>query len=280
MLDELVFSDPAESIKALFYDKEKTVYVEGADDVLFWQSLFSAYEIDNVHVEEVGGIEELKKYIERIERGLEHIYVARDLDYELFSGFENQPKVLVTFGHSIENTIISGKAVQKVVRTHGRVRYNSEDADGFHSWLLSFCNRIKSLLALDIFNEIEGLGLRIMGDNCSRFMLSNHSADLCDVKVSDFFQACVNQCERFDFDGRLIDSVADSTNRMLMDIVRGHFLWSAVLRFINNHIRSLGSSRTLSRDSFFATMILAFESTFSNEHPHYDFYRNEVIKLK
>ena len=63
---DLTYSADAHNVLSKFYNADKMVYVEGDDDVLFWEFIFNKFSNFKVKVQGVGGKPELEKYIKRI----------------------------------------------------------------------------------------------------------------------------------------------------------------------------------------------------------------------
>ncbi|MDM9086694.1 DUF4435 domain-containing protein [Klebsiella pneumoniae] len=59
------WSNEAENVISLFYDADIMVYVEGEDDIAFWEIIFKKNGRFNVEVQDVGGCEALQPYIEK-----------------------------------------------------------------------------------------------------------------------------------------------------------------------------------------------------------------------
>ncbi|MGV0996173.1 DUF4435 domain-containing protein [Empedobacter falsenii] len=124
-MDNLEYSNDALEAIPEFYNSERIVYVEGEDDLIFWDNIFKISN-KSYHVIEVGGIEELKKYIKKIvDEGVE-IYVAKDNDY---SDFENNvvynDYIMTTFGHSIENTLYNINSIKSIIKNFSRIPGNN-----------------------------------------------------------------------------------------------------------------------------------------------------------
>ena len=112
--DKLIHSDSAISITHKFYNSQVMVYVEGDDDIPFWDELFrKRVPIDFYTIEQVGGKNNLRKHINAIKRGdITNVIVACDSDYnrilyDTTSTLYNNPLIIMTHGHSIENTILN-----------------------------------------------------------------------------------------------------------------------------------------------------------------------------
>lgn len=74
----LTYSDSALGVKAAFYNKKAMVYVEGTDDIIFWEQFFDKLVYK---VEDVGGCGNFNAYIQRLNNGEKSFVVAGDLDY-------------------------------------------------------------------------------------------------------------------------------------------------------------------------------------------------------
>ncbi|HBM2026214.1 TPA: DUF4435 domain-containing protein, partial [Acinetobacter baumannii] len=132
-MNNLEYSTDAKNILNDFYEVDKILYVEGIDDKVFWGILFDRYSDKTVEIIDVGGVENLKPYIEQIERSeILNAYVACDQDYNFFKDKEWHNKVICTFGHSIENSLVSRETICDVVRGFSKSNkkstiYNSID---------------------------------------------------------------------------------------------------------------------------------------------------------
>jgi hypothetical protein len=83
------------------------------------------------------------------------------------------------------------------------------------------------------------------------------------------------------FDDFIFDITEKVTavDKDISDFIRGHFLFSGVLRYINYIIKNKGSSKNASNDVLFSGAVLALENTFNDQHPHYSHYQNEINRL-
>jgi len=118
---EFDHSIDAKNVLNKFYRVEKIVYVEGDDDVAFWEYLFERFFSLSVEIEAVGGKVELKRISELIHSNEAEYIVAMDSDYDDFSGFDYHPNILRTYGYSIENTMVSRESICKILKTIARL---------------------------------------------------------------------------------------------------------------------------------------------------------------
>lgn len=273
-MDDFYHSEDANNIKHLFYRADVMVYVEGKDDVPFWEFIFDCLAEYKVKVEEVGGSKALEKYINDLELGKLQCIIACDSDFEIIKGRTSNSNIIRTFGYSIENSIICPSTILKVIRSVGKISSKNTPAQELSTWLNCFTQIMNNLVIYDIHNELNGLGISVVGDNCSRFFKSQKSYEVCEAKVNNFianigFSVCQNEMEN-------IKNLIGEIPRDLSDFIRGHFLFSAVSKFISVSIKQINSKASISNDALFGLLTLAFEKNFNTEHKHYNYYDNAI----
>ena len=117
-MGRIEYSVEAEEAKRLFYNKDYTVFVEGADDVIFWSKLFELAELDS-HIEDVGGKDRLKtKIYDILDSGASFI-VCCDSDHSDFDDerIEHQ-QIIRTYGYSIENSMYCNYSKSQITRKY------------------------------------------------------------------------------------------------------------------------------------------------------------------
>ncbi|OBT30903.1 hypothetical protein A9262_10715 [Vibrio splendidus] len=253
------------------------LYVEGEDDVVFWEVVFEKTTNLSVKVESVDGVKELNKYIKKVIDDDIEGFVARDSDFTLLDeAYKSHPKVISTFGHSIENSIVCPNVLNKVIKSHGRLPSSILDHHKSQQWLDDFYNKFGRFVIYDAYNDIHQLGNSVLSDNCTALMHSQTSCNPCEVKVSSLYnKVSQSMC----VEGFEITSKLQNAGRSDKDFVRGHFLFSGALKFVNHMISTLASKKKPSKDGFFGSSMLAFEAQFNTGHPHYNFYKDQIDGL-
>lgn len=273
--DNLNWSDDAENVISMFYDADMMVYVEGQDDIGFWEIVFKKNGRFKVEVQDVGGCEALNPYIEKIATGKINAIVARDTDFNFFSSsMIDHTNVIYTKGYSIENSILDVKVVSRVLKNMGR--YSAKDIQNIdvNSWFEKLHANIENLIFLDIYNHINLRGLSIVGDSCERFMQSKSSYDTCINKVNSYIETLPND---FKEQGMLIKESLHLPNETnIFNWLKGHFLFSATLKFITNYLSKNERKTSISKDSFYSNMLTAFELYFTEEHIDYEYYKQKI----
>ncbi|EGD5118846.1 DUF4435 domain-containing protein [Escherichia coli] len=273
--DNFNWSDEAENVISMFYDADIMVYVEGEDDIGFWEIVFKKNGRLSVEVQEVGGCEALEPYIERITSGQINAIVARDADLNHFSSnLVNHTNIIYTKGYSIENTIVDEKVLSRVLKHMGR--YSAKEIQGINinSWLLEFYNNIEDLIVLDIYNHLNQRGYSVVGDSCDRFMQSKNSYKTCQDKINAYIQTLPDDFRNVGLAEK--NNIQFPANTCITHWIKGHFLFSASLRFITNYLAKNERKTAISKDSFYSNMLTAFELFFTEEHADYDYYNQKI----
>ena len=252
-------SDEGVSVSSRFYNKKVMVYVEGPDDVAFWDAMFRRVISDDFYeIEAVNGKNNLSYYIEGLENGsIKNAFVATDLDYSLFPKDNRSSSVFViyTYGHSIENTMFCPCNIAAYIRRalHSTKNYTSHVND----WLKITCERAQALLPYDIINSID--------NNCKyhisngqntflgkKFYFYQDKSDLIHIDQSIIEKETISHP---DFDKeeikRLRDYMSSSCSREMRHLIQGHFLADAAMNFIRETLKKMGQKIVLSEDAIY-----------------------------
>lgn len=251
-MDSIDYSTEALSAKSLFYNKSYIVYVEGKEDRHFWKYLFELAE-KNVHIEDVGGIKEIEKYIKKIIEKNADFIVACDSDHsDFYQEKIIHPKVINTYGYSIENSLYNPFEIQKVIQ-----KLSKTDVDVLaiiNDWMQEFCNKIEELLVYDIANARFDKGIAVLPNNCTQFLNSKQSHSLSLQKVKEHIEKIK--------DGFTEDEITDikklieKTPKNLWFHLRGHFLTIGVTNLIKSLVKDLdGTSPIFTSDVLYAFTI-------------------------
>jgi len=253
-----------------FYRCSVLVYVEGDDDIPFWSAVFTELSGEDVAVEGLGGSEEVEKYLARVVDDDAKIVIARDADYSLVTGNRvTHDRVLYSFGYSIENSMYLTKAIVKIAAICNR-KVAAPEAE-VSKWLDTLTSECRALVVCDITSSLEGLGVAALGSNCDRFMRSEKSPEFDKEKISARIQ---------DILPRVTANLRAKTEAILgnvggygMHFIRGHFLASAVLRYVAKH-----AGRSVSNETLYACGIGQFEKDIGRSHPHKEYYAAAVSR--
>jgi len=276
-MDDFYHSEDANNIVHLFYDADAMVYVEGEDDVPFWEVIFDCLFNYRVEIQEVGGSKELEKYIEKMNLGKLQGIIACDSDFEVLKNDSSNSNIIRTYGYSIENTFICPLTILKVVRSIGKIGAKNIPTQELDEWLSYFHQTMKDLVIYDVYNELNTLGISIVGDNCSRFLKSKASYEICENKVNEFIEGVDFSVSQSDVDN--ITNIIGEIPRDFSDFIRGHFLFSAVSKFVSVVIKKINSKISLSNEALFGALLLAFENNFNNKHKHYSYYEGVISHI-
>jgi Protein of unknown function (DUF4435) len=266
---DLIYSTEALNAKSAFYRAKAMVYVEGDEDVLFWDELFSKVPEFSVVVESVGGSGELDKYITRIEAGELDAIAARDADFLRYQGLiAKTARVIYTFGYSMENSVYTADIVHHVARSWCKspALTNAQCAQ----WLNELGTAFAPLIELDVANAIGNSGAAVLADNCTRFMTGQASAKPCPNRITIHATEVATKISKRAV-GAAKKELANSPSGSV-DNLRGHLLATAVVKFLLQTAKNLGKKINVSMDSLYATAISNFARAFGPTHPHHAYY--------
>jgi hypothetical protein len=263
-----------------FHRVRIVVYVEGPEDIPFWKRIFRIFNIEHFIVKPAGGITELMKYVDSVVNENADIFIARDLDYdEIMGKVISHARIAYTYGHSIENTLCSPNIVAQVIENLAQIsgEYSVEKVE---EWLISFTECFRDLVAFEIANTKYCKGVRVLGDNCSRYMDRNQSISINE----DFIISHARELE-LEFAPAEIQigrDLLDTSDRRLAFVIRGHFLISAVLKYVKTEVERLkGTNITLPRDNLLSLLVANISPTTLTpvEHEHYSYQMEQFAQF-
>ena len=229
--NNLSYSIEALRVKSLFYGKKAMVYVEGPDDVAFWDCFFdrSIFAIQNV-----GGCSNLTPFIDKLEHGELSFIVACDSDYRSFTGESfSSPLIVSTYGHSIENMMYCPFNINEFVKKLSRSADDSIDI--INKWYSQFSESCKPLLFREIVNltyKPSEDKIKVLGINCAKFCKSNPCYELDDSKIEKY---CSDNDEAFPHEEiERVKEAVTKDGREVRQLIRGHFYTFAVMRLISS----------------------------------------------
>lgn len=271
---DLQYSLEARNVLNRFHKVEKILYVEGDDDIPFWEIIINSIGSYSYKIEESGGKPQLEERMAEIESGNADFLVAIDSDFDDFNKIRKSPKIIKTFGYSIENTMISDAVLHRAVCNISKISKKIFSIEECRAWLATVNSTIGSLVYFDIKNRLDGHGVSVIGDNCDRFMTSKKSCVICDVKVGDHIANFPFEVD--EESERAFSEFFRERNLNSIDMLRGHFLISLAFRFIKFNIAKLKGEISISREAFYGVLATCFEISFNKDHAHRDFYEVSI----
>jgi hypothetical protein len=251
-MDSLEFSTDALSTKGLFYNKKFTVYVEGKDDKIFWDYLFQLAERD-AYIEDVGGNQEIEKYINRIIDENADFIAACDCDHsDFYLQRIEHPNLIITYGYSIENSIYNQFEIQKVIQKLSRSKVNVTEL--IENWKYEFSEKLKDLIVYDVANSRFNKGVSVIPNNCSRFLNSSQSHIISLTKINTYLKSIESN---FSFEEiNEVKGLVNNTQKDLWFHIRGHFLSLGVANLIKSIVSKIdGNCPSISTDILYALTI-------------------------
>jgi len=277
-MDELNHSTDAENVLNLFYQVDYIVYVEGQDDICFWEKILTETTDLKFEVQDVGGSTQLVSYIDSIINNNLNIIVACDSDLTIFEkNRKNHSRILRTYGYAIENTYIDSRSIISIIKSLAKIK--SQQAEGLKvvDWLKELDNRTQELVELDIFNKINNCGVSVVGDNATRFMKNSASSDLCAIKIGNFTSQI--RSNFVGYDSNKVKREISSRRLKHFLLLRGHFIFSAAAKFISVQSSKFGKKISVSNESLYSNFMSNFDNNFNSAHPEYEYYHSITNRI-
>jgi hypothetical protein len=261
-MGEISYSSEALNTLPKFHRTKYVIYVEGDDDIPFWQVVFQAFGLKDFVIKPAGGVNEIEKYTRSILDENVGIYVARDSDFkELLNQQGSHPRILWTYGHSIENTLYHPIQIAEIISVYSRSQgFNALQVE---AWLQNFSNEFWALLVYEISNEKYQKGIEVLGKKCNKFLPSKKahlpSIALITQKL-DIVCKEIDSNEYIEAEKILVNA---TKRKPIFFLIRGHFLTNAVINYIKSKVRKINKNKkdlSLSEDSLFAHLITALKS--------------------
>ena len=262
-MNSFEFSTDALGVKGAFYDKDITIYVEGEDDPIFWTEILKLVD-KSAYIEDVGGCNELDKYIAKIIEENAEFYVATDRDHRDFESTDHLDceKILFTYGHSIENTMYKCNSINNIIIKYSK-KVELDLVDEIQEILNVFEANVNDLLVYDITSKRLGRGIKVFGDSCHRFLKNRNSTELCLTKINVFIESIKEKFteEEIAETRKLIDE----NPKQIWFLIKGHFITLLVINIIKKYVRQHRQKEiTLGLDDVYSHTIYSMKNNYKD----------------
>lgn len=265
------WSSDARSTLHLLSGVDFIVYVEGQDDIPFWDVLFSKFTDKRYKIKSVGDKSTLLKYLKE-KQDVDTYLIAMDSDLDKQLGFLTTEQVVLTYGYSIENSIISIDLIKNIIATSSRRQLSTVESASITKWLVDFEEASLPLLAAELVNKNTQITTeQITPKNVARFVEgNNHLPNKAKIN---------NHLAELGFDFEKITSDFNLIGIQVHEAIKGHFLFSAALVFVKNQVKAFSKvDKPISNEAFYSSCISEFKSTFNTNHPHHSYYKEMLTE--
>lgn len=268
----LEYSNEAINILDMFHKVNYIVYVEGVDDICFWELILEKYSDLKFEIQEVGGCEKLKEYIDDVISGDLNIIVATDFDFNLFSNETVWHKrILRTYGYSIENTFINYITIRKVIKALGKLKDRELTGINISRWLEKTHEVMSDLIKLDIYNHIFKCGNCVIGDTAHKFLENKKSISLSEGLIQSCMEEIMSLIE--EYDESIINDILHEKRTETRHWMKGHFLFSVVANYIRLVLKGLGKNISISDSALYSSFILTYEGELNKSNVENNYYK-------
>ena len=256
------WSASAHNVIHKFYDADITVFVEGKDDINFWQHKFEQLVSGiKVHIEAVHGDDSIsggcKLLAEKMRIIIEEngrFLVAADKDYNVvIDSMPNNPLILKTYGYSIENSLLCPKIVNRALckKLHD---FSIDETVELSTAISSICESLKCILVYDIANELFHKGKKVLSENPFQYIVNNGKgirlkAERIDAKIKEIAPSFSDQ-EMY-----LVTTKLEASPLDIRYVVRGHFLLRVIYNVFFSLLKKHGYTHSLSMYDFYDAIV-------------------------
>lgn len=255
----LFHSNPALSVTHEFYDKQYLIYVEGDDDIPFWDAIFSKVAAGKYEMESLNGITgEMKSRIRDVKNGeITNVIIACDKDYSSYLEEDpyDSPFIVTTYGHSIENTMFCPRNIAIYLK---RLSKSTVDyMDVVNDWYNDFCYRASKLLPYEIANYINTKNgsteemPSFFGKNCCMFLDDLDKSKLDEDKIEKHIESY-----KYKYDPEYLSEIEYKIKEDVRDrrfLIKGHFITNGVMNLIFKETQKVGRETKIERKQLYAT---------------------------
>ncbi|MFV0845090.1 DUF4435 domain-containing protein [Klebsiella quasipneumoniae] len=213
------------------------LYVEGPSDRVFWKTLLDSKGVSNISIEIAGSCTIIDDYINKILNDNLEIFVARDKDYKYtLNKIPKHKRVLITFGHSIENTLVYNDAIVNIGKSIGGD--NEHCCISVQNWHDYIVNQLQPLVIREFANEATGSGLSIFGDHGDhlfgkKWQSDNFPTEMIYKKITEIDTVILPQALQE------AQHIVEEQQNDIFHFIRGHFLFSLALKFVKEMMITL-----------------------------------------
>ena len=233
-MNGLEYSSDALEVKGLFYNKPLTVYVEGPDDIIFWNTVFKKADV-SAHIEDAGGKTEIKKmYSQILENGVKYCVAIDNDNSKFMPNYVHHPRIIRTYGYSIENSMYYNK---KIIadQISNLSRCSKDHTPIVESWIDDFSKSAEKLIIYDIANNRFEKGVCVFGDNCCRLLAKNSSYKLCQTKIADFIESIEPLFTKDEIDD--VKNLLRACDKDPWFLIKGHFISHSLINLIKATVK-------------------------------------------
>lgn len=259
MSNNLLHGSKANSVLHKFYRTNFVVYVEGRDDIPFWRhrialtcehSNFTVLSVKEASDKKASGKNEIKKLIEQITNENANFIVATDRDYSAYTGdLINASKVIYTYGYSIENTMFCPCVLNKMLQLRLR-DYALDMTVEIKKWYTENINKLRSMIAIDILNQLQNKSISIFDKNLHPFMQNQNG----DISLNEQLIRKKYDELKKNFDEKDIEEITKLLSKEpqnLYLIIRGHLLTGLVRKKMLRIIQKNNGNEELSNNAMY-----------------------------
>lgn len=251
-----VYSQKALAVRSKFTKRLIHCFVEWEEDKVFWSTVMTFYNKNfllRFHM--AGDCGAVDNIIDLIINGDENKMAIRDSDYlEIISSKIDHPRIIYTFGYSVENSIYNAKNLTRAIECLALGdRITIKEVE---DWLKDCADKLEDLIILDIADITLSRGVGPLGDSSVGFVAHHKDYEIDEHIVNQKLAQYSHLFSQSEIDSAKLKYNKYRKRKYLL--IRGHFLNHITVNFINRKIdtiRPQGKKAKVNYTSIFAQLV-------------------------
>ena len=248
---EFIRTDPGIENRDLFYLPKILVYVEGYEDIPFYEEVLQNHDY---HLKAQGGREECKKLVTvLVEKDLPYVVVL-DGDYEILTRARSKHRRVVWLHrYAFENYLFEEEPIKQFCRDYAHLEDSLEEplaSSEFMDFIQNIEIKFKDLIILDVAHQRAETGYDTLPDRPDRFFKSQTGIDFLDSQIQQWQTEAANHIDSQNIDNTRISVDNFLRDHRFVDLLPGHFAFGIIKRLIIDTIsRRLRRNPNISNDT-------------------------------
>lgn len=276
----LTYSSTALSNLKKFHEKGIIIYVEGPDDLHFWQKIFSHFSFENIKIKPAGGKDEIKKYSESIIKDGADVVAVMDSDMDdALKTQINNPRIIYTYGYSIENSLCNSTTVAKTLALCARVDYTSKLKAQVELWKRRLEADMKPLIILTLADKKFSKGVGVISHHCHS-LTHTSSYEIHPTLAQEFHN---NKKPHFEeVQVAEAEMLVNRYKKPLTYLINGHFMLAITAKYVKKEVASLRRISNYRLDNEFLFNLLVSQINIASDlrKADFSFIKKQIDQVK
>jgi hypothetical protein len=250
------YSSSALSTIHKFFGVENVIYVEGEDDIPFWDCVLKGCGFSKkTKILSSGGSSNLSDYIEDIVDSGSSIIVALDRDLSIYLGQQyHHNQIIYSYSYSIENSLFQPELISDIINMLYKDQENYMLS--IKLWMYEIEKKLYEMIVYNAANHLFGRGVRVFHEDVIMITDKNNRFKIDDSLLEKKLAIIRNNFSIEEY--RYAEYYVKNCCFSLWNQIKGHYLESIVLSLMNEYFAELLNKKScrINRESMMVMLEL------------------------